>query len=75
MTGFTYKTLSLQVGSQRQGVVALVVRVGALEPILGEGGVEGVVVGDVGGEAADLLALAGELEDLGELLGGCCRTG
>lgn len=51
--------------------MTLVPRVGELGEVLADGGVEGVVVGDVGREAADLLALAGEGDDLGELLGGC----
>lgn len=49
--------------------MALVPRVGELGEVLADGRVEGVVVGDVGREAADLLALSGESDDLGELLG------
>ena len=65
----TYEALGLEEGGKRQGVVALVPRVGELGEVLADGGVEGVVVGDVGREAADLLALTGKADDLGELLG------
>lgn len=66
----TYQALGLEEGRKGQGVVALVPRVGELGEVLADGGVEGVVVGDVGREAADLLALSGESDDLGELLSG-----
>ena len=72
--GSTYKTLGLQERRQGEGVVALVIRVRALGVVRLDVDVETVVVRDVGREAADLLALAGERYDLGELLGGCsCR--
>lgn len=65
-----YQALSLEERRERQGVVTLVPRVGELGEVLTDSGVEGVVVGDVGREAADLLAFTGESDDLGELLGG-----
>lgn len=66
------ETLSLKEGSQRGGVVGLVPRVGPLSVVLTDSGVVGVVVGNVGRETTDIiLALAGKLDDLGELLGRC----
>ena len=49
--------------------MALVPRVRELGVVSAVGGIELVVVGDVGSEAADLLAFTGETDDLGKLLG------
>lgn len=49
--------------------MALVPRVRELGVVSAVGGVELVVVGDVGSEATDLLAFTGETDDLGKLLG------
>jgi hypothetical protein len=61
------------VGRERLGVVALVVAVGALGEGLADLGDERVVVGDVGGEAANLgvavARAAGQLDNLGKFLG------
>lgn len=66
------KTLSLEVRSQAGSIVALIPRSAPLSVVLPHLGVERVVVGDIRGEAADLLwgtVGAGDLENLSKLLG------
>jgi hypothetical protein len=66
------QTLGLEEGSKRGGVVVLVPRGAPLGVVLANLGMEGVVVGDVGGEAADLCGgVASEVDDSLELLCGC----
>ena len=64
------ETLGLEMGCKRRGVVRFVPRVAPLGVVLTDDSVEGVVVGHIGNEAADLLAGAGQLDHRSKLLGG-----
>lgn len=64
------QSLGLEMRRQRRGVVRLIPRLAVLGEVLPRDGVEGVVVRDVGREAADLGVVARLPDDLGEELGG-----